>query len=77
MGHAHKAEIVGFEHRAHGFIVAFLDGGPAILKATREAMDAGVAVAPYDTGDGFPGKIGKDYVDRAADLAMACSKLRR
>jgi len=40
-------------------IVAFLDGGPAILKATREATGAGVAVVPYDTGDKFPGVIGK------------------
>ena len=48
-------------------IVAFLDGGPAILKATREATGAGVAVVPYDTGDKFPGVIGKDYLDRVTE----------
>jgi ribose transport system substrate-binding protein len=61
------ADIEGLIAQKYDVIVAFLDGGPAILKATREAMSAGVAVAPYDTGDGFPGTIGKDYVDRATE----------
>jgi len=61
------ADIEGLIAQKYDVIVAFLDGGPAILKATREAMGAGVAVAPYDTGDQFPGTIGKDYVDRATE----------
>src|SRR6185312_13967898 len=41
-----------------------------ITKATREATKAGVAVVPYDTGaasDSFPGKVGRDYVDRVTE----------
>jgi ribose transport system substrate-binding protein len=48
-------------------IVAQLDGGAAILKATREATAAGVAFVPFTTGEKFPGVIGKDYLDRATE----------
>jgi ribose transport system substrate-binding protein len=61
------ADIEGLIAQRYDAIVGFLDGGPAILKATREAMAAGIAFAPYDTGDNFPGKIGTDYVDRATE----------
>jgi ribose transport system substrate-binding protein len=61
------ADIEGLVAQKFDVIVTFLDGGPAILKATREATKAGVAVAPYDTGDNFPGVMGKDYVDRATE----------
>src|ERR1700683_3994694 len=61
------ADIEGLVAQKFDVIVAFLDGGAAILKATREATAAGVAVVPYDTGDNFPGVIGKDYVDRATE----------
>ncbi len=61
------ADIEGLVAQKFDVIVTFLDGGPAILKATREATKAGVAVVPYDTGDNFPGVIGKDYVDRATE----------
>src|SRR5580692_1239559 len=61
------ADIQGLIAQKYDVIVAFLDGGPAILKATREATAAGVAVVPYDTGDNFPGTIGKDYVDRVTE----------
>jgi ribose transport system substrate-binding protein len=57
------ADIEGLTAQEFDVIVAFLDGGAAILKATREATKAGVAVVPYSTGEGFPGTIGKDYVD--------------
>ena len=63
----HIADIEGLIAQKYDVIVAFLDGGPAILKATREATGAGVAVVPYDTGDKFPGVIGKDYLDRATE----------
>jgi len=63
----HIADIEGLMAQKYDVIVAFLDGGPAILKATREATGAGVAVVPYDTGDKFPGVIGKDYLDRATE----------
>ena len=61
------ADIEGLIAQKFDVIVTFLDGGPAILKATREATAAGVAVVPYDTGDNFPGVIGKDYVDRVTE----------
>jgi ribose transport system substrate-binding protein len=61
------ADIEGLIAQRYDVIVGFLDGGPAILKASREAMAAGIAFAPYDTGDNFPGTIGKDYVDRATE----------
>src|ERR1700727_567427 len=46
----HIADIEGLIAQKYDVIVAFMDGGPAILKATREATSAGVAVVPYDTG---------------------------
>ena len=61
------ADIEALIAQKYDVIVTFLDGGPAILKATREATAAGVAMVPYDTGDKFPGTIGKDYLDRATE----------
>ncbi len=64
------ADIEGLVAQHFDVIVAFLDGGAAITKATREATAAGVAVVPFDTGASsgtFPGKIGKDYVDRVTE----------
>ncbi|HEY7991033.1 MAG TPA: substrate-binding domain-containing protein [Stellaceae bacterium] len=64
------ADIEGLVAQHFDVIVAFLDGGAAITKATREATQAGVAVVPYDTGaasDSFPGKVGRDYVDRVTE----------
>ena len=60
-------DIEGLIAQKYDVIVAFLDTGPAILKATSEATEAGVAVVPYSVGDNFPGKIGKDYVDRVTE----------
>jgi ribose transport system substrate-binding protein len=61
------ADIEGLIAQKFDVIVTFLDAGPAILKATREATAAGVAVVPYTVGDNFPGVIGKDYVDRVTE----------
>ena len=61
------ADIDGLVAQHFDVIVAFLDGGPAILKATREATAAGVVVVPYSRGDNFPGMIGKDYADRVTE----------
>jgi ribose transport system substrate-binding protein len=61
------ADIEGLVAQKYDVIVGFLDGGAAILKATREATGAAVAVVPYSTGDNFPGVIDKDYVDRATE----------
>ncbi len=64
------ADIEGLIAQHYDVIVAFMDGGAAIDKATREATQAGIAVVPYDTGDPSttsPGKIGRDYVDRVTE----------
>ena len=61
------ADIEGLMAQKFDVIVAFLDTGPAILKATREATAANVAAVPYSTGDHFPGVIGKDYIDRVTE----------
>ncbi len=61
------ADIEALFAQKYDVIVAQLDGGAAILKATREAIAAGVAVVPDSTGDNFPGKFGKDYVDLATE----------
>jgi ribose transport system substrate-binding protein len=61
------ADIEGLIAQKFDAIVTFLDGGPVILKATREATSAGIAVVPYSVGDRFPGTIGKDYVDRVTE----------
>jgi ribose transport system substrate-binding protein len=61
------ADIEGLVAQKYDVIVAQLDGGAAILKATREATAAGVAVVPDSTGDNFAGKVGKDYLDTATE----------
>jgi ribose transport system substrate-binding protein len=61
------ADIQGLVAQKYDVIVAQLDGGAAILKATREATAAGVAFVPFTTGENFPGVIGKDYLDRATE----------
>jgi ribose transport system substrate-binding protein len=71
------ADIEGLVAQKYDVIVAQLDGGAAILKATREATAAGVAVVPDSTGDNFAGKVGKDYVSIATesqipDSPVAC-----
>ena len=60
------ADIQGLVAQKFDVIIAFLDTGQAVVKATREATAAGVAVVPYSTGDDFPG-IGKDFVDRVTE----------
>src|ERR1700720_1987775 len=52
------ADIQGLVAQKYDVIVAQLDGGAAILKATREAIAAGVAVVPDSTGDNFAGRVG-------------------
>lgn len=49
---------------AQGFdaIIVQPDGGAAIVRAMRQAMDRGIAVVPFETGNSFPGKAGVDYV---------------
>lgn len=60
------ADIEGLIAQKYDVIVAFLDTGAAILKATREATGAGIATIPFSTGESFPG-LGKDYIDRVTE----------
>jgi ribose transport system substrate-binding protein len=56
------ADIQGLIAQHFDVIVVGPDGGPVINKAMRQAMDAGIAVVPIDTGNDWPGEAGKDYV---------------
>lgn len=49
---------------AQGFdaIIVQPDGGAAIVRAMRQAMDQGIAVVPFETGNTFAGTPGTDYV---------------
>jgi len=69
------ADIEGLVAQKYDVIVAQLDGGAAILKATREATAAGVAVVPDSTGDNFAGKVGKDYVSIATESQIQYGEL--
>src|SRR6202167_411087 len=60
------ADIEGLIAQKYDVIVAFLDTGPAILQATPEATQAGIATIPFSTGEAFPG-LGKDYIDRVTE----------
>ena len=48
------ADIEGLIAQKYDVIVAFLDTGAAILKATREATKAGIATIPFSTGKVSP-----------------------
>ena len=69
------ADIQGLVAQKYDVIVAQLDGGAAILKATREAIAAGVAVVPDSTGDNFAGKVGKDYLSIATESQIQYGEL--
>ncbi len=56
------ADIQGLIAQHYDAIVVGPDGGPVIIKAMRDAMNAGIAVVPVDVGNDFPGVVGKDYV---------------
>ncbi len=57
------SDIQGLIAQQFDVIVAYPDGGEAILKAMRQASQAGIAVVPYAVGEGFPGERGKEYLD--------------
>jgi ribose transport system substrate-binding protein len=56
------ADIQGLIAQKFDIILLYPDGGQALLKVMRQAMEAGVAVAPYDIGEAPFGKIGRDYL---------------
>ncbi len=63
---------------AQGFnvIVVWPDFGATLLRAMREATQAGVAVVPYGTGEGFPGTVGTDYAVTVTDNAKEKAKVK-
>ncbi len=56
------ADIEGLIAQHFDAIVVGPDGGPVIIKAMREAMNAGIAVVPVDVGSKYPGVPGKDFL---------------
>jgi ribose transport system substrate-binding protein len=57
------SDIQGLIAQKFDVIILYPDGGEAIIKAMTQATQAGIAVVPYDLGEGFPGTRGKDYLD--------------
>lgn len=56
------SDIQGLIAQKFDVIVLYPDGGEAILKAMRQATQAGIAVVPYMIGEQFPGTRGEDYL---------------
>lgn len=56
------SDIQGLIAQKFDVIILYPDGGEAILKAMRQATQAGIAVVPYMIGEQFPGKRGEDYL---------------
>ena len=57
------SDIQGLIAQKFDVILVYPDGGEAILKAMRQATQAGIAVVTYDVGEHFPGTRGEDYLD--------------
>ncbi|MGD9535646.1 MAG: substrate-binding domain-containing protein [Alphaproteobacteria bacterium] len=56
------SDIQGLIAQQFDVIILYPDGGEAILKAMRQATQAGIAVVPYMIGEQFPGARGEDYL---------------
>lgn len=56
------SDIQGLIAQKFDVIILYPDGGEAILGAMNQATQAGIAVVPYDLGEGFPGERGEDYL---------------
>src|SRR3954454_13033602 len=64
------ADIRGLIAQKFDVIVVFADTGVAQLKVMRQALDAGIAVVPFSTGDAPFGEIGKDYLTRVTETQI-------
>jgi ribose transport system substrate-binding protein len=64
------ADIKGLIAQHFDVILVFADTGVAQLKVMREALNAGVAVVPFSTGDAPFGEIGKDYLTRVTETQI-------
>jgi ribose transport system substrate-binding protein len=56
------SDIQSLAAQGYDVIIVFADGGEALLRATRQAMEAGVAVVVWQAGTDFPGTPGVEYV---------------
>lgn len=56
------SDIQSLTAQGYDVIVVFATGGEAVLRATRQAMEAGVAVVVWQAGIEFPGTPGEEYV---------------
>jgi ribose transport system substrate-binding protein len=68
------ADIRGLIAQKFDVIVVFADTGVAQLKVMRQALDAGIAVVPFSTGDAPFGEIGKDYLTRVTETQIGVGK---
>jgi ribose transport system substrate-binding protein len=68
------SDIQGLIAQHFDVIVAYPDGGEAIIKAMRQATQAGIAVVPYAVGEGFPGTLGEDYLDVTTESVVGVGK---
>lgn len=56
------SDIQSLTAQGYDVIVVFATGGEAVLRATKQAMDAGVAVVVWQAGAQFPGTPGVEYL---------------
>ena len=69
------ADIRGLIAQDFDVIVVFADTGVAQLRVMREALDAGIAVVPFTTGDAPFGELGKDYLTRVTETQIGLGKM--
>ena len=69
------ADIRGLIAQKFDVIVVFADTGVAQLKVMRQAMEAGIAVVPFSTGDAPFGTMGADYLVRVTETQIGLGKM--
>ena len=69
------ADIRGLIAQEFDVIVVFADTGVAQLNVMRQALDAGIAVVPFTTGDAQFGEIGVDYLTRVTETQIGLGKM--
>jgi ribose transport system substrate-binding protein len=69
------ADIQGLIAQKFDVIIVFADTGVAVLKALKQAHDAGIAVVPYSVGDAPFGTMGEDYLVRVTETQIGLGKM--
>jgi ribose transport system substrate-binding protein len=69
------ADIRGLIAQEFDVIVVFADTGVAQLNVMRQALDAGIAVVPFTTGDAPFGEIGVDYLTRVTETQIGLGRM--